>query len=386
MKLNLKAAISETKIEKSRHHIMVVDDEPGNLRTLERYLGDTYHVTSFESPQEALEKLASHDSESKFSLIISDHIMPEMTGVEFLTKLDERKHPALRVILTGFAALDNVIAAINSAGVFRFATKPIDGNTIRKLVEEALQMYEMREENLSLITLVKELMESQAYMSKQLATLGHDDMIPALSEKGRKATAPRRLPVAVLFADVRGFTKLSGTQPPETVMDILQQLFKVMHQVIYDTGGLVDKHLGDGLMAIFGLGGTEGNGLALKACAALVETISATITNLPEPFDQIRVSFGLATGDVVVGMLGSESRSELAVIGQPANFAARLQDFSKLALSTAPNQPLGEFNKVMALIDSKLLNGDSNIEKVQLPEKYRVRDFPDEDSLGIIRD
>ena len=170
-----------------------------------------------------------------------------------------RRHPALRVILTGFAALDNVIAAINSAGVFRFATKPIDGNSIRKLVEEALQMYEMREENLSLITLVKELMESQAYMSKQLATLGHDDMIPALSEKGRQATAPRRLPVAVLFADVRGFTKLSGTQPPEVVMSILQQLFKAMHQVIYDCGGLVDKHLGDGLMAVFGLGGNPGN-------------------------------------------------------------------------------------------------------------------------------
>ena len=95
MKLNLKAAISETNIEKSRHHIMVVDDEPGNLRTLERYLGDAYHVTCFESPQEALEKLTSHDSESKFSLIISDHIMPEMTGVEFLTKLDERRHQPL---------------------------------------------------------------------------------------------------------------------------------------------------------------------------------------------------------------------------------------------------------------------------------------------------
>lgn len=385
MKLNLKAAITETKIEKSRHRIMVVDDEPGNLRTLERYLGEIYHVATYECPKKALEALSSSGPDAEFSLIISDHIMPEMTGVEFLTVLEERRHPALRVILTGFAALDNVIAAINSAGVFRFATKPIDGSTIRQLVEDALQMYEMREENLSLITLVKELMESQAYMSMQLASLGHNDMIPALSEKGQKATAPRRLSVAILFADVRGFTQLSGTQPPETVMAILQQLFKAMHQVIYDTGGLVDKHLGDGLMAVFGLGGTAGNGLALEACAALVETIAATIVTLPEPFNSLRVSLGVATGDVVVGTLGSESRSELAVIGQPANFAARLQEFSKVALTGETQNFLGEFNKVMALIDSRLLNETSKIERVHLPKEVRIRDFPAEESLGIMR-
>jgi class 3 adenylate cyclase len=168
-------------------------------------------------------------------------------------------------------------------------------------------------------------------------------------------------------------------------MAILQQLFKAMHQVIYDTGGLVDKHLGDGLMAVFGLGGTAGNGLALEACAALVETIAATIVTLPKPFNSLRVSLGVATGDVVVGTLGSESRSELAVIGQPANFAARLQEFSKVALTGETQSFLGEFNKVMALIDSRLLNETSKIERVHLPKDIRIRDFPAEESLGIMR-
>lgn len=385
MKLNLKAVISETKVKKSRHRIMVVDDEPGNLRTLKRYLDEVYDVATFECPKKALEALSTPGTDSEYSLIISDHIMPEMTGVEFLTRLEERQHPALRVILTGFAALDNVIAAINSAGVFRFATKPIDGDTIRQLVLDGIQMYEVREENLSLITLVKELMQSQAYMSNELAGLGHNDMIPALRQNGRKLTAPRRLSVAVLFADVRGFTQISDTKPPETVIMILQQLFQAMHQVIYDNGGLVDKHLGDGLMAVFGLGGAASNELVVGACSDLVTTIASTIANLPEPFNELRVSLGIATGDVVVGTLGSESRSELAVIGQPANFAARLQEFSAIALSDQTNQPLGEFNKVMALIDSKLLNENTKIEHVHLPKEVRIRDFPDQDSLGIIR-
>lgn len=387
MKLNLSAVLNEPEKVKSRHRIMLVDDEPGNLRTFSRFLEDDYPLTCFECPQEALAHLARGGEDSEYSVIISDHIMPQMTGVEFLTHLGERHHPGIRVILTGFAALDNVIAAINSAGVFRFATKPIDGDAIRQLVKEAIHIYELREENLSLIGLVKELMESSAEMSKQLTTLGHEDKVPSLSEAGRKATSPRRMSVAILFADVRGFTKLSGAQPPEVVMDILQKLFHAMHQVIYDAGGIVDKHLGDGLMAVFGLGGISGRAMAVDACKSLVDVIAATIEAFPAPFNELRVSFGLATGEVVVGMLGSESRSELAVIGQPANFAARLQEFSKLALSESGSvgNPLGEFKRVMALIDSKLATETPGMEILELPVSFRIRDFPTEQRVGVIR-
>lgn len=366
---------------------MVVDDEAGNLRTLNRYLKDLYEVVTFDCPKKALEALNSPGDKPGYSLVISDHIMPHMTGIEFLTLLEKRQYPAVRVLLTGYAALENVIAAINSADVFRFATKPIDGDAVRQLAREAIQMYEIREENQSLVNLVKELMGAQASMSKELADLGHNDMIPALRQKAPTFTAPRRLSVAVLFAEVRGFTEFLTQEPAETVLTVLQQVFQPMHQVIYEHGGIVDKHVGHGVMAVFGLGGDNLNTQVLEACSALVKEVASTISALPDPFNQIKVSLGLASGDVVVGTLGSLSRSELAVIGQPANFAARLQDFSKLALSDTENHPLGGFDKVMALIDHRILNdADSNvIETVTLPKEYRLRDFPNEELLGVIR-
>ena len=368
---------------------MVVDDEPGNLRTLERYLSRDYPVHCFEDPIKALSHLSSPDTETEtdYSLIISDHIMPEMTGVEFLTEVSKMHHPASRVILTGFAALDNVIAAINSAGVFRYVTKPVGSSEMLQVVQEAIRYFEIREENGALIRVVKDLIESGAQMSKELTSLGHPEKVAALGSLAGQATAPRRVALTVLFADVRGFTKVSANHPPEVIIDIIQRLIEPIHQVIYSHGGIVDKHLGDGLMAVFGLGGTSGQQAGVAAGIALCETIAKTIDELPAPFNSLKMSLGLASGEVVVGLVGSTNRQELAIIGQPANFASRLQEFTKVALDSnhIGSKCLGPFNKVIALFDSELAVLHPEIKILQLSDMFNIRDFPDERAVGIVR-
>ena len=115
----------------------------------------------------------------------------------------------------------------------------------------------------------------------------------------------------MLFADVRGFTKVVREHEPEAVINALQQLFKPMHDIVYDAGGIIDKHLGDGLMAVFGLSGQTTASAALAAVREMVPATAQTLDALPEPFNRLRVSFGLAAGEVVVGMLGSQRRAEL---------------------------------------------------------------------------
>ena len=78
---------------------------------------------------------------------------------------------------------------------------------------------------------------------------------------------PRKIELAVLFADVRGFTKLSSSTGAREVISVLQRLFQPIHQIIYDSGGIVDKHLGDGLMAVFGLSGGGGSDQAALGAA-----------------------------------------------------------------------------------------------------------------------
>ena len=389
MGLNLNFAKAMDTVEKSvsRHRILVVDDEPGNLRTLERYLSRDYPVVCFEDPVKALEHLTAREPGSDYSLIISDHIMPEMTGVEFLTEVSKIQHSATRVILTGFAALDNVIAAINSAGVFRYVTKPVGSAEMLHVVEEAIRYFEIREENGALVRLVKDLIESSARMSKELTSLGHPEKAAALDTTSDKTTAPRRVGLTVLFADVRGFTKISAKHPPEVIIDIIQRVIEPIHEVVYNHGGIVDKHLGDGLMAVFGFGSTSGEQAGVAACTALCDTIAETIAGLPEPFNSLKISLGLASGEVVVGLVGSANRRELAIIGQPANFASRLQEFSKVALdpTSVGSTFLGPFDKVIALLDSKLASLNKDVEIVELNDEFNIRDFPNERKVGIIR-
>ena len=113
---------------------MIVDDEAPNLESLRDILGRSYPVTTCLRAGEALEKIAAGED---YSVVISDYMMPEMSGVEF-KELKQRQHSAPRIMVTGFAALDNVIAAINDGGVFQYVTKPVRPEQLELVVKEAV--------------------------------------------------------------------------------------------------------------------------------------------------------------------------------------------------------------------------------------------------------
>ena len=384
LKLNLKGAKDKLSAQPealSPHRIMVVDDEAANLESLEYTLGKAYPVSAYTDAREALGAI---DQGEDISVIISDYRMPNMSGVDFFKALQSRGHPAIRVMLTGFAALDNVIAAINDCNVYKYVTKPINGPDLLEVVKDAVVMRNIYDENRRLITIVKELLELNSELAKDNENLGGD-----LYKHGRiQAGEPRSVQLSVLFADVRGFTKAMEASEPKAVLAVLQSLFATMHEIVYAHGGIVDKHLGDGLMAVFGLSGEgSGTGSSMRALRQLVDATASVLEGLPAPFNQLKVSFGLAAGKVVVGMLGSDRRSELAVLGRPANFAARLQEFTKSALrAESLSQPLGQFERVMALVGLDGFDGAlEGVEIVNLPDNLRVRDFAGVSRVGVLR-
>ena len=148
---------------------MIVDDEEPNLRNLAAALSDKYPVKTHLDAREALKEI---DSGEKYDVIVSDYRMPEMNGVDFFKALKQRHHTAPRIMVTGFAALDNVIAAINECSVFQYVTKPIDVDSFKKSIDDAVSHKEMRDENGRLMTLVKELLESNAELAKDNEALG----------------------------------------------------------------------------------------------------------------------------------------------------------------------------------------------------------------------
>lgn len=138
--------------------------------------------------------------------------------------------------------------------------------------------------------------------------------------------------ITVLFADIRGFTRLSEHASPETVVKLLNHYFSAMGEIIFEHGGTLDKYIGDGLMALFG----APNATPKDACSAITAAIEMQremkyINDEVRAigFGEISIGIGLHTGEATVGYIGSERRSEYTAIGDTVNLSSRLESNAK---------------------------------------------------------
>jgi len=138
--------------------------------------------------------------------------------------------------------------------------------------------------------------------------------------------------ITVLFADIRGFTRISEHAPPEKIVSLLNRYFSAMTDIIFAHGGTLDKYLGDGLMALFGAPTTtpQDAANAVNAAVAMQRRLIGINQELrDEGLPEIGVGIGLHTGEATVGYIGSERRSEYTAIGDVVNTASRLESNSK---------------------------------------------------------
>jgi len=122
-----------------KYKIMVVDDEPANLRTLTRIFRDSYDVLTAESGAAALALLEQHN----VALLISDQRMPEMSGIELMKQTVALRPQMVRILLTGYTDVEALIEAINSGLVYRYVTKPWNNDDLKLTVSRALENYEV---------------------------------------------------------------------------------------------------------------------------------------------------------------------------------------------------------------------------------------------------
>jgi adenylate cyclase len=138
--------------------------------------------------------------------------------------------------------------------------------------------------------------------------------------------------IAILFADLRGFTRLADARLPFDVVYVLNRYFTAMGQAVEEAGGRLDKFIGDGVMALFGVEGgpEEGCRQALAAArlmgAALAELNRSLAGDLLEP---LRMGIGIHVGHAIVGEMGYGRAKSLTAIGDAVNLASRLEGLTK---------------------------------------------------------
>ncbi|KWV60553.1 adenylate cyclase [Bradyrhizobium macuxiense] len=152
--------------------------------------------------------------------------------------------------------------------------------------------------------------------------------------------------VAVMFVDFRSFTASARTRSPQEVVDRLDGAFAVLVDILDRHGGIVNKFLGDGFLALFGAPFDSGDA-AQHAVAAAREMLAANERANATSSWPLRIGIGVHVGEVVAGNIGSPRRKEYTVIGDTVNFAARLESLNKelgsqFLISSAVRDALGD--------------------------------------------
>jgi len=151
--------------------------------------------------------------------------------------------------------------------------------------------------------------------------------------------------VAVMFVDIRGFTAAARTRTPQEVVDRLDAAFTVLVEIVDRNGGIVNKFLGDGFLALFGapLDDPDAPRRAVTAAREMLAAIEQHNIHSDWP---LRIGIGLHLGHVVAGNVGSPRRKEYTVIGDTVNLASRIEGLNKefgsqLLISDAVRQAIG---------------------------------------------
>ena len=294
--------------------LLVADDNKVNRLLLKRSLELQGHqVECAENGRVALEMRRAQP----FDLLLLDMEMPEMTGFEVLEQLvGDPRLGDLPVLVT--SSLEGVahVARCIELGADDYLPKPVNPVLLKARINSSLEK--------------KRLRDQQKELVRRFAT---SEVAQDMQQSGF-ALGGRHLRGSVMFADIRGFTSLVESQPPEESIELLNTWYTLMFDAISGHGGVVNQMIGDGLMAIFGapLPLDDHAGAAVRAALDMIEMIELlNVERTAAGKAALRIGIGIATGEMVAGYTGTQQRATYTCIGDTVNLAARLESHTKVA-------------------------------------------------------
>lgn len=229
------------------------------------------------------------------------------------------------------------------------------------------------------------LLRRQAEVARERANLARHfapSIVDQMAAQNQPLAEVRSQDVAVMFADIVGFTGLSERQPPEEIMSLLRDFHAHMEGAVFDHRGTLHKFLGDGIMATFGTPepGPDDAANAL-ACAhdMLVRMDSWNTERAALGLEAVNLSIGVHYGNVILGDIGSERLLEFAVIGDAVNVASRLEELTRdLDTRLVVSDTLVEAIKAAPAASSSTIGIDALLASLTAaaPASLRGRDDP----------
>lgn len=311
-----------------QRRVLVVDDQEDNRLLLQHYLESAGHPTRVAaSGEEALRLIASEPP----ALVLLDVVMPGLDGFHVCTELKAHPDTALIpvVLVTALDGRGDRIAGIE-AGADEFLSKPVNREELLARVGSLLRLQATREQ-LERVRLDAEAVKRQRlrgtferYMSPKLV----DEILREPDRTGDLLTDRRqRVDATILFADLRGFTRLSEQCRPETVVTLLNEYFTELTRVAFRYDGTIFNMAGDSLLVGFGVPLAQPDAVIRALCTA--RAMQDEFARLRQSWRQrhgVQVSLGIGinSGDVIAGNVGSPTFMSYTVIGDTVNTASRI--------------------------------------------------------------
>ena len=294
--------------------ILVADDE-ADLEMLirqkfrQQIRDQQYELMFAANGNEALKKVQEHPD---VEIILSDINMPEMDGLTLLSKLNEINPLIKAVMVSAYGDMENIRVAMNR-GAFDFVTKPVNFTDLEITMKKTIDF--VRQTKITL-NAIRENNILKMYVDENVLKF----MVS--HEYEQSLTANETIEASVAFIDICSFTSISEKEHPDAVVKLLNRLFDLMVTEIIAQNGIVDKFIGDCVMAVFK--GPFHLDRAIDACLAIrnkINTLPVELNFTP------KISIGINSGEMISGNIGSAAlkRLDYTVIGDVVNIASRLQ-------------------------------------------------------------
>ncbi|WP_437288945.1 protein kinase domain-containing protein [Sorangium sp. So ce406] len=308
------AAVSEAGSRPVK--ILVADDEPDvalmvKLHFRQKIRDGVYEFVFAEHGEAALHELRRHPD---IDVVLTDIKMPVMDGLTLLGRVPEVNPFARTVMMSAFGDMGNIRCAMNQ-GAFDFLLKPIHRADLEATLDKTIKhVAELRRNARS---------DEENKILRQFTSAA---LVERIREMGPAiALASEAVMATVVFIDIFQFTPVTKERPPAEAMRLLRANFEVIVPELVAKGGVVDKFLGDAVMAVFQ--GPEHLSRALSACVMVRAQMAAVAYRAggSSPCTQ-GLCIGLSTGQVLSGSVGSQAygRLDYTVLGEAVNAAAHL--------------------------------------------------------------
>ena len=289
---------------------------------------------------------------------------------------------AVFFILTGFSLLrsssdqlvnlsietDSIVSGVKSDLIQLKADQELNdiADNFNSILTELYDVRkEIKEQSVQLMVYSKDLslsyqrIKEEEKLRDMLGRYVGDDLVKKLADsKSEVFLQNERMEVTILFADIRSFSTFSERMEAEEVVSMLNRFFSIMADIIFRNNGILDKFVGDQIMAVFGLVPSENSGPygAIHAAIEMQDAIQEKET--------FEIGIGINTGSVIVGNVGSENRMDYTVIGDSVNVAARLEQMAKGGEIIIGEKTYSQTQKLFRIQDKNEIYVKNKIEPV----------------------